>query len=170
VKKSRRASSYVSYGTTTSKPTSTKHTTDKPDRARDPDRKYHDDKHQRWRYSAERNYYDDKYHHRRRHESLSSEDKPNGKHLKAIEYPERPTSVQPNGDNQLVSYMTRGDLFMSFINKGPDSERGCSINKILKRYHRERHVRGEEKEEEDKDLWKSLRLRRNDRGEIVLFI
>jgi cell growth-regulating nucleolar protein len=69
-----------------------------------------------------------------------------------------------------VTYKSRADLFMSFITKGPDSERGCSINKVLKRFHRERDVRGEAKEDEDKELWKSLRLRRNDRGEIVLFI
>lgn len=185
-KKSRRASSYISYGTTTIKPSSGKHQDDKNDRSRDIDRKYHDDKHRR-RHSAERSHHDDKRRHRspdrsyhddksrnrRQRESLSSEDRPNGKHLKAIEYNtriERPSSVQPNANNQLVSYITRGDLFMSFITKGPDSERGCSINKILKRYHRERDVRGEAKEDEDKELWKSLRLRRNDRGEIVLFI
>jgi cell growth-regulating nucleolar protein len=54
---------------------------------------------------------------------------------------------------------------MSYITKGPESERGCSINKVLKRYHRERDGR----DDEDKELWKSLRVRRNSRGEIVLF-
>jgi cell growth-regulating nucleolar protein len=59
---------------------------------------------------------------------------------------------------------------MSFVNKGPDSERGVSINKALKRYHREKGIReGGEKEDEDKELWKGLRLRRNSRGEVVLF-
>ncbi|KAK3699534.1 hypothetical protein LTR37_016403 [Vermiconidia calcicola] len=171
-KSERRKSSYVSHSTTTSsKPaSSSKHAAAAPEdkhhhRA---ERKYHDDKH-------ERKYHDDKQHQRRRNhrESTSSDDRPNRKHFKAIEYaPEvRPASVQPNATNQLVSYTTRADLFMSFINKGPDSERGLSINKILKRYHRERDVRGgDEKEDEDKELWKSLRLRRNDRGEIVLFI
>ena len=71
----------------------------------------------------------------------------------------------------MITYSTRADLFLSFITKGPDSERGCSINKVLKRYHRERDVRGgDAKEEEDKELWKSLRLRRNSHGEIVLFV
>ncbi|QIX00619.1 hypothetical protein AMS68_006136 [Peltaster fructicola] len=67
-------------------------------------------------------------------------------------------------------YMTRAELFLSFITKGPDSERGCSINKALKRYHRERDTKGDEKEDDDKELWKSLRLRKNERGEIVLFV
>jgi cell growth-regulating nucleolar protein len=59
---------------------------------------------------------------------------------------------------------------MSFVTKGPDSERGLSVNKALKRYHRERETRnGEEKEEDDKELFKSLRLRKNERGEIVIF-
>jgi cell growth-regulating nucleolar protein len=81
--------------------------------------------------------------------------------------------VRPNGD--LVPTSTedaRADLFMSFINKGPDSERGMSVNKALKRYHRERNDhwdRASSKAEEEKELWKNLRLKRNDRGEIVLF-
>ena len=59
---------------------------------------------------------------------------------------------------------------MSFITKGPESENGCSLNKALKRYHRERGERGLGlgKAEEEKELWKSLRFRRNERGEIVL--
>jgi cell growth-regulating nucleolar protein len=170
-KKSRRASSYVSYSTTNSKPSTVK-TSDRHDgRSRDVDRKYHDDRQHRRRHSSERVYYEDSRRHR---DSFSSSDRPHGnKHLKAIEFPSsRPSSVQPSTNNQIVSYSAdRADLFMSLITKGPDSERGCSINKVLKRYHRERHVRGsDDKDDEDKELWKMLRLRRNDRGEIVLFI
>lgn len=164
-KKDRRKTVYVSHIG------SSKHAEDKGRRPRSPERKYHhDDKHRRAR-SADRTYHDDRHRHRHHRESTSSDDRPRRKQLKAIEYhPERPASVQPNGSNQLVTYKSRADLFMSFITKGPDSERGCSINKVLKRYHRERDVRGEAKEDEAKELWKSLRLRRNDRGEIVLFI
>ncbi|KAI9885641.1 MAG: Mcm2-7 hexameric complex component [Watsoniomyces obsoletus] len=54
--------------------------------------------------------------------------------------PTRPN--QGNGNNnqstELIVYRSRADLFMSFVNKGPESEKGCSINKALKRYHRER--------------------------------
>ena len=164
-KKDRRKTVYVSHIG------SSRHGEEKQRRPRSPERKYHhDDKHRRAR-SADRSYHDDRHRHRKHRESTSSDEKPQRKQLKAIEYhPERPASVQPNGSNQMVTYKTRADLFMSYITKGPDSERGCSINKILKRYHRERDVRGEGKEDEDKELWKSLRLRRNDRGEIVLFI
>lgn len=80
--------------------------------------------------------------------------------------------------------------FLSLVNKGPESERGCSINKTLKRYHRDcpyvsedderesegrgrrrsRHSNRDRKYEEEKDLWRALRLKRNDRGEIVVFV
>jgi cell growth-regulating nucleolar protein len=136
---------------------STKHSHRDRDRSRSPER--------------------ERRHRRRRSASVSStEDRrrrppPRGQEQRALEYSgERAGSVQPNANNQLMGPNDRADHFMSFITKGPESERGCSINKALKRYHRERDVRGDgEKEEEDKELWKSLRLRRNSRGEIVLF-
>lgn len=110
----------------------------------------------------------------RRHRSPSSspEPRPKSRTTKAIEYsPGRASSVQPSASNQVgAHYNSRAELFMSFVNKGPDSERGVSINKALKRYHRERGLRAtEDKEDEDKELWKDLRLRKNERGEIVLF-
>ncbi|KAI7569231.1 hypothetical protein KC317_g3502 [Hortaea werneckii] len=113
----------------------------------------------------------------------------------------RPGSVQPSSSNQLVrpTSSTSGSaaagnnkaaLFLSFITKGPESERGCSVNKALKRYHREQTsqqlritgggsgVGGNGGDEDvavgelmdDKELWKSLRVRRNERGEVVLFV
>jgi cell growth-regulating nucleolar protein len=107
------------------------------------------------------------------------------KSVKAIEYHRSATnSPEPDGQGQLIvrpnghvapvspDYDARAGLFMSFITKGPDSERGMSVNKALKRYHRERHEhhdRAPSKADEEKELWKDLRLRRNDRGEIVLF-
>ncbi|KAM4054949.1 LYAR-type c2HC zinc finger domain-containing protein [Hirsutella rhossiliensis] len=76
-----------------------------------------------------------------------------------------------NPDSQLVVYNPRAAAFLSFVIKGPESERGCSMNKALKRYHREREAAGSSaaKIKEEKELWKGLRLRRNERGEIVLF-
>lgn len=66
----------------------------------------------------------------------------------------------------------RAELFLSGVTKGTESEKGYSVNKALKRYHRERMERlgaiGK-KEREEKELWKCLRLRRNDRGEVVVF-
>jgi cell growth-regulating nucleolar protein len=73
--------------------------------------------------------------------------------------------------------------FLSLVSK--DTERGCSLNKALKRFHRDLsdeydadrgrdHGRSradrERRLDDEKDLFRALRLRRNDRGEIVLFI
>lgn len=66
--------------------------------------------------------------------------------------------------------------FLSFVSR--DSERGCSFHKALKRFHRdmgdeydERDRRADrERQEDERDLWRALRLRRNDRGEIVVFV
>ncbi len=61
---------------------------------------------------------------------------------------------------------------MSFVNKGPESDKGCSMNKVLKRYHRQRSANGGSsgKGDEEKELWRTLRLKKNDRGEIVVFV
>jgi cell growth-regulating nucleolar protein len=67
----------------------------------------------------------------------------------------------------------RAETFLSYVTKGPDSERGCSVNKALKRWHRDGAGMGDEftgsKEDEVKELWRGLRLRRNERGECVVF-
>lgn len=95
-----------------------------------------------------------------------------GKAMKAIEYP-RSGGGDGVDANQLVVYRTRAELFMSFVTKGPDSEKGCSLNKALKRYHRERSGAdgrgGLGRGEEEKELWRGLRLRRNEKGEVVIF-
>ena len=90
--------------------------------------------------------------------------------LKAIEYPSQ--SSEDSAKQQLVVYRSRAELFLSFITKGPESESGCSINKALKRDHRERGEQGLGlgKAEEEKELWKSLRVKRNERGEVVLIL
>ncbi|CAI6341671.1 unnamed protein product [Periconia digitata] len=122
---------------------------------------------------------------RRRQYSSSLSPSRERKTVRAIEYhPSRSYSPAPDESGQLIvrpnadmarsntDYKARADMFMSFVNKGPDSERGMSINKTLKRYHRERYDawdRGVSKADEEKELWKSMRLKRNDRGEIVLF-
>ena len=100
--------------------------------------------------------------------------------VKAIEYHPHSDYETDNGDDrrQLILYKTRAELFMNFVTKGPESEGGCSVNKALKRYHRERaaisgrgfgEYRSSEKEGEEKELWKGLRLKRNERGEVVVF-
>ncbi|KAI9890031.1 MAG: hypothetical protein M1814_004547 [Vezdaea aestivalis] len=109
--------------------------------------------------------------HRRHREGSEHSHRPRS--VKAIEYNPERASAQPDaGASQVVLYQSRVDLFMSFINKGPDSEHGVSLNKALKRYHRERIDKGIGlgRQEEEKELWKCLRLKRNEVGEIVLFV
>lgn len=122
---------------------------------------------------------------RRQYSSSVSPAPRDRKNLKAIEYHRADSPLpSPDGNGQLITRPNgdlvptgtgtddRADLFMSFITKGPDSERGMSVNKALKRYHRERYQRWDtqpSKAEEEKELWKNLRLKKNDRGEIVLF-
>ncbi|KAL7792955.1 hypothetical protein V8C37DRAFT_115910 [Trichoderma ceciliae] len=110
-----------------------------------------------------------------KHKSSSSKkhsDRHEKKEHRLIEF--RPNSKDGKGENldgQMIVFKPRADVFLSFVNKGPESERGCSMNKALKRFHRERQAAGSStpKGKEEKELWRSLRLRRNDRGEIVLF-
>jgi cell growth-regulating nucleolar protein len=103
-----------------------------------------------------------KKHHRHRLEAP--------KEQKLLEYTPGKDGEAVNG-NQMVLYKPRAETFLSFVTKGPESERGCSLNKALKRYHRERNASGHSlgKMLEEKELFRSLRLRKNERGEIVLF-
>jgi cell growth-regulating nucleolar protein len=92
------------------------------------------------------------------------------KEQKLLEF--RPTTKDDSG--AMVVYKPAAEHFLSFVNKGPESERGCSMNKALKRFHRERSASAStgtsvSKLMEEKELWKSLRMRKNERGEIVLF-
>ncbi|KAI0843114.1 hypothetical protein F5Y06DRAFT_256937 [Hypoxylon sp. FL0890] len=102
----------------------------------------------------------------RHHHRSSSEKTP-----KLIEYRAKSGDEKDGESGQMILYRPRSDLFLSLCNKGPESERGCSVNKALKRYHRERSESGTSlgKSMEEKELWRSLRMRRNERGEIVLF-
>jgi cell growth-regulating nucleolar protein len=91
------------------------------------------------------------------------------------------SKVLTHGEDPLQREMATH--FLSLVSK--DSERGTSFHKALKRFHRDfsdeydadrgrDHGRSradrERRAEDEKDLWRSLRLRRNDRGEIVVFV
>ena len=106
------------------------------------------------------------HHESDKHSQHSHHDRPK---RKAIEYPTQSHADEPR--QQLVLFKTRAQLFSSFVTKGPDSEQGYSLHKALKRYHRERGEEGLalDKADEEKELFKALRLKRNDRGEIVVF-
>ena len=133
----------------------------------------HDDRDREHGRDSARNGAENETRHRRKHRrhrnssSSSDRERPSQKQLKST--PHHPADGE-SSSKQIVSYRSPAELFMSFVNKGPDSDRGLSINKALKRYHREREIRGEKEDQGDKDLWKDLRVRRNDRGEIVLFM
>ena len=105
---------------------------------------------------------------RKQHRSHHSPEHHSHPKRKAIEY--HPQS-RADDSQQLVVYKSRAELFMSFVNKGPDSEHGYSMHKALKRYHRERGEQGLglDKVDEEKELFKGLRLKKNERGEIVVF-
>ena len=115
----------------------------------------------------------------------------------------RSSHPQPR-ESEVVAYsegprlQQRAESFLAYITKGPDSSRGCSMNKALKRWHRDgagtlnemasaagssevgtttaaaaaaaAAATARSKEDEQKELWKALRLRKNDRGEIVVFL
>ncbi|ETS87637.1 hypothetical protein PFICI_01465 [Pestalotiopsis fici W106-1] len=115
---------------------------------------------------------------KRKHSSERKEKKTKKKHSKTdsekapklIEY--RPQGGDGNsGNDQMVVFKPRSELFLSMCTKDEKSARGYSVNKALKRFHRERLSSESSlgKVLEEKELWRSLRMRRNDRGEIVLF-
>ncbi|KAE8444176.1 hypothetical protein EG329_000773 [Mollisiaceae sp. DMI_Dod_QoI] len=112
-----------------------------------------------------------------------SDERPKRKQRKHRDGSERPKMIEykpmtegaVQEESQMVVYTPhspRAELLLSFVNKGPESERGVSMNKALKRYHRERVAKGLAlgKALEEKELWRSLRMKKNDRGEIVLFL
>lgn len=99
--------------------------------------------------------------HRPVHSPSESDDERYGKH---------------GGDQAMVVFGSeerlrrKCDDFLAYISKGPSSSKGYSINKVLKRYHKDSEIlKDAEKREEEKELWKGLRLKRNDRGEVVVF-
>lgn len=108
-----------------------------------------------------------------KHRTKSSERMKSSEGPKMLEYkPMNGADDSSPGENQMIVYKPRAELLMSMVNKGPNSEKGVSMNKALKRYHRERTAAGLAlgKGDEEKELWRSLRMKKNDRGEIVLFM
>jgi cell growth-regulating nucleolar protein len=89
------------------------------------------------------------------------------KEVKMLEYNKGDEEESRDGPGTMVVFKPHADSFLSLIK--PDSDRGCSVNKILKRWHRQQGSTGRTKSLEEKELFRSLRLRRNDQGEIVLF-
>ena len=111
---------------------------------------------------------EDHHSHRERPRQKAIEDRPK---RKAIEYTSQMEASEAQNQQQLVVSKSRAELFVSFVTKGPDSEQGYSLHKALKRYHREREDLGLGlgRSDDEKELFKNLRLKRNERGEVVVF-
>lgn len=121
----------------------------------------------------------------RKEEKDDDEERPRKQHRKSkrresgpkmIEY--KPSAEGADGGQSVVVYKGGEGaadlpaLLLGFVDKGPASERGVSMNKALKRYHRSRAAAGQQGQgrgREEKELWKRLRMRRNEAGEVVLF-
>jgi cell growth-regulating nucleolar protein len=113
--------------------------------------------------------------------------------IKKLEYPERSYSPREDGREMIVYRQENhpdeiqqemAAHFLSLVTKGPESSRGFSINKVLKRFHKDftdefdgdrgrdqgrSRADRERRADDEKDLWRTLRLKQNERGEIVLF-
>jgi cell growth-regulating nucleolar protein len=114
--------------------------------------------------------------------------------LKKVDHPERSYSPRNEDGREVVVYRQENNPdevqrqmaahFLSLVTKGPESSRGFSMNKVLKRFHKDftdefdgDRGRGqgrsradrERRGDDEKDLWRTLRLKQNERGEIVLF-
>lgn len=102
----------------------------------------------------------------RKHRHRRQRDDTERAHDRMIEY----KPVSGDEGKQVAIRHDRAEQFMSFVTKGPESEHGASMRKTLKRYLRERSAHGHTSiKEEEKELWRALRVKKNDRGEVVLF-
>ena len=62
------------------------------------------------------------------------------------------------------------EVFLANIPRIEESEKGYSVHKALKRWHKQSDHHGMgEKSGSEEDLWRGLRLRKNERGEVVVF-
>ncbi|BDD55473.1 hypothetical protein MPDQ_006051 [Monascus purpureus] len=108
----------------------------------------------------------------------SSEGDRSSRRSKQLEYPrdsdahdgEMILYHHPNVDEE-QQYQLASE-FLSLVTKGPESGRGMSVHKTLKRLHarQSQDVDRERQFEEDRQMWRALRLKRNERGEVVLFL
>lgn len=83
------------------------------------------------------------------------------------------TGSQLSNDNGQELQHQMASRFLSLVTKGPESGRGMSVHKALKRLHNDRSDQDLDREqqfEDDREMWRALRLKRNERGEVVLFL
>lgn len=105
------------------------------------------------------------------HRTSSSKRLEGAKEPKLLGYKEE-SKEDKNGVGTMVLHYDRPvDLFFGMANKYLEKDRGCSVKRALKQFHKERSSADDARPKplEEKELFKSLRMRRNDRGEVVLF-
>lgn len=115
--------------------------------------------------------------HRSRHDSPDD----GKRRMRAIEYHKNDESgsdsddVRGRGAGDMVVHgaeerQRKGcEAFLSNIPRVGESEKGYSVHKALKRWHKQADHRGGGKSGAEEDLWRGLRLRKNERGEVVVF-
>lgn len=99
--------------------------------------------------------------------------------LKAIEYPNNgPSNAEPTANNALVKVGSSAlvehnptsqtvDTFLACLVKGSETDEGVSVWKALKRWRRDG---GSTLGGGEKELWKGLKVRANEHGELVLCV
>jgi cell growth-regulating nucleolar protein len=126
--------------------------------------------------------------HRHSDDSRSpSQERSTSRKLKAIEYRKHDESAsESDSETARASRKAKGangDMVVfgaeektrracrSFLANAPglDSEKGYSVHKMLKRWHKHNDVRSSaSKLEDEQDLWRALRIKRNEKGEFVV--
>lgn len=112
----------------------------------------------------------------------NSTDSPDRRKVKAIEYNKHNDDSASDSDH--ARHGSNGDMvvfgaedkqklecetFLSNIPRIGESEKGYSVHKALKRWHKQGDHRGGDRDSREEDLWRGLRLRKNERGEVVVF-
>lgn len=118
--------------------------------------------------------------HRSKHRGSDESPEASRRKLKAIEYHKQDDSGSDSDDGkhqdgEVVVFgaaekqKKRCHSFLANIPRVGESEKGYSVHKALKRWHKNADHRGSERTNEEEELWRGLRLRVNDQGETVIF-
>lgn len=110
----------------------------------------------------------------RRAASPSHAQSPIRKKTKAIEYPSQNGTENGQDDSMALVRISHAPTtkpvasFLDCLAKGTDSEEGVSVWKALKRWRRD--AGGSESRDGEKELWKGIKIRMNDRGELIICV
>ncbi|KAL6250262.1 hypothetical protein RBB50_002563 [Rhinocladiella similis] len=119
---------------------------------------------------------------RRGNSDDSSQNEGTTRKLKAIEYRKHDDSASDSDDGGRRRGVDKAMVVFgeeqrmrhscqNFLANAPglESDKGYSIHKMLKRWHKQNDVRsGSARADEESELWRALRIKRNEKGEYVL--